>query len=435
MAPPLDPVRSDEALPGRADVVVIGGGIVGAAAAFFLARHGLAVVLCEKGAIGGEQSSRNWGWCRQTLRHPAEIPLIVESLRLWRDRSALGDADTGFRITGITYLCANADDAGRYEAWLDHARQHQLDSRMLSADEMAALLPGGTRRWPGALHTPSDGGAEPQMAAPAIVEAARRAGAAILAGCAARGLERQAGRVCGVVTEKGPIACAAVVLAGGAWSRLFCGNLGLDLPQLKVLASVSRTAPLPGGPALSLSGPGFGFRKRDDGGYIVSQAGAIVADIVPDSFRLFRRFLPAMRAEWKGLRFRLGARFLQEARTPRRWRLDRLTPFERVRMLDPAPTRRALDEAAGNLAAAYPFFADMRIVERWGGLIDVTPDTLPVISAVRNLPGFYLATGFSGHGFGVGPGAGRLIADLVVGAQPLVDPKPFDFARFEGLAA
>jgi glycine/D-amino acid oxidase-like deaminating enzyme len=435
MPPPLDPVRSDAAPPANADVVIIGGGIVGTAAALFLARRGVAVVLCEKGLIGGEQSSRNWGWCRQTLRDPLELPLIAESLRLWRDARALGGAETGFRTTGITYLCGKPGDDERYESWLEQARQHQLDSRMLSADEVAQLLPGGTRRWAGALHTPSDGSAEPHRAAPAIAEAARRAGAAVVTGCAVRGLERQAGRISGVITEKGRIACSSVVVAGGVWSRLFCANLDLDLPQLKVLASVSRTAPLPGGPTLSLCGPGFGFRKREDGGYIVSQAGAIIADIVPDSFRMFRRFLPTMKAEWKGLRFRLGARFVEEWRTPRRWRLDRPSPFERVRVLDPVPARGVLNEAAENLAAAYPFFGGMRVIERWGGLIDVTPDALPVISGVERLPGLFLATGFSGHGFGVGPGAGRLVADLVTGQPPLVDPKPFAFARFDNQLA
>src|SRR6202035_695627 len=95
-----------------------------------------------------------------------------------------------------------------------------------------------------AMHTPTDGRAEPSHAPPAIAEGARDAGATILTECAVRGIETQAGRVSGVVTEKGRIACDAVVLAGGAWSRLFCGNAGIEFPQPKVLASVFRTAPL-----------------------------------------------------------------------------------------------------------------------------------------------------------------------------------------------
>src|SRR5207237_5868046 len=128
-------------------------------------------------------------------------------------------------------------------------------------------LPGLAKPWAAALSTPSDGKAEPQQAAPAIAEAARRLGAAVLTRCAVRGIETAAGRIAGVVTEKGRIACQSVVLAGGAWSRLFCGNLGIDLPQLKVLGSVMRTEPLQGGPEISATGGLFGYRQRMGGGY------------------------------------------------------------------------------------------------------------------------------------------------------------------------
>ena len=119
----------------------------------------------------------------------------------------------------------------------------------------------------------------------------------------------------------------------------------------------------------------------------------------------------------------------------RRWRLDETSPFERTRVLDPKPDERILDRAIANLRRAYPVFESVQVAERWGGLIDVTPDAIPVISPVEALPGFYLATGFSGHGFGIGPGAGRLAAELVSGAAPSVDPSPYRFARFaEGAA-
>jgi len=427
----LAPVASDATLPARADVVVIGGGIVGASAAFFLALKGVSVALVEKGVIGGEQSSRNWGWCRTTLRDPAEIPLMLESLRLWRDRRRLGGADVGFRTTGILYLCGRrSDDAQAYQAWLERVRPYQLGSRMLSGPEVKRLLPGSVQVWPGGLYTADDGGAEPERAAPAIAEAARRLGAAILTGCAVRGVERQGGRISGVVTERGPIACQAVMAAAGAWSRLFCGNLGIDLPQLQVLASVMRTAPLPDGPEVSVAGKGFGFRKREDGGYTVSQADATIFDLVPDAIGLFRPFLPLLRRSVAGLRVRLGARFVEHWRMRRKWKLDEPSPFEQARTLDPEPSLAVLDETKRNIAAAYPLFAGMQVVARWGGIIDVTPDELPVISSVESLPGLYVATGFSGHGFGIGPGAGKLAADLVVGDPTAVDASPFRLSRF-----
>jgi glycine/D-amino acid oxidase-like deaminating enzyme len=430
MAPRVDPVRSDEALPPRADVVVIGGGIIGASAALFLAEKGLSVALCEKGRIAGEQSSRNWGWCRKMARDPREIPLVIESLKLWQGMNERVEAETGFRRCGIMYLFETKAEAARYEAWLDHARQYQLDTRMLAGAEAARLLPGLGGSWAGALYTESDGKAEPQMAAPAIAEAARRRGAAILTGCAVRGVETEGGRIAAAITEKGRIACGSILLAGGAWSRLFCGNLGIALPQLKVRASVMRTEPLSGGPEISASGGLFAFRKRMDGGYTVATLGVRTIDLVPDNFRLFPQYLPAARLHWKKLRFRVGRRWVEEWRMPRRWRLDEPSPFEAVRVLDPEPDAFVLGRAQKALLAALPLFREVGVAERWAGMIDVTPDAVPVISTVESLPGFVIATGFSGHGFGIGPGAGRLVADIVAGDRPLVDPKPFRLSRF-----
>src|SRR5207248_8490872 len=126
MAPRVDPVRSDEVLPTRADVVIVGGGIIGTSAALFLAEKGISVALCEKGHIAGEQSSRNWGWCRKMARDPRELPLIIESLRLWESMNPRVGAETGFRTSGIMYLAESQADLAKYEGWLDHAREYQL---------------------------------------------------------------------------------------------------------------------------------------------------------------------------------------------------------------------------------------------------------------------------------------------------------------------
>src|SRR6266513_5183300 len=139
MAPRVDPVASDEAFPARADVVIIGGGIIGTSAALFLAQQGVSVVLCEKGHIAGEQSSRNWGWCRKMARDPRELPLIIESLRLWQGMNQMVEAETGFRTAGIMYLAETQPELGQLETWLEHARQYQLDTRVLTRSEAAEL--------------------------------------------------------------------------------------------------------------------------------------------------------------------------------------------------------------------------------------------------------------------------------------------------------
>lgn len=436
MAPRMDKVTASPVVPQRTSVVIIGGGIVGTTAAFFLAQKGIPVTLCEKGEIGAEQSGRNWGWTRVMGRDVREIPLGIESLKLWRQMNTLAGGETGFNPCGITYLCDTQAQLDEYEAWLDKARPFQLDSRLLTPAEIPAVLPGVTQPYKGALYTPSDGRAEPQLAAPAIARAAQALGATILTGTAVRSVETKAGRIAGVITEKARIDCDDVVLAAGAWSRLFTGNLdarhntGIDLPQLKILGSVARTEKLDGAPEVSAGGGIFAFRKRLDGGYTIARRNASISEITPDSFRLFASFMPSLRKSWRELRLRVGGRFITEWQTPRRWADDAVSPFEQVRILDPDPKDSLIDEARAHLARAFPAFAQAREAERWGGLIDVTPDAVPIISGVDALPGFWLATGFSGHGFGIGPGAGKLMADLLTGATPAVDPTPYAFNRF-----
>src|SRR5690606_28942906 len=327
MSPPVDSVQSSPSLPSATDVVVIGGGIIGVSAAWWLARRGVSVVLCEEGVVAGEQSSRNWGWVRKQKRDPREFALIRESLEIWQRLDRDIEQDTGFTQCGIMYLIDSEDELARFEDWLEQARPYQFGSRLLSPREVEDLVPESGRKWLGGLYTATDGGAEPSKAAPAIARAVRRLGGTVMQNCAVRGLETSGGRVSGVVTEKGRIACSSVILAGGAWSGLFCRSLGIDLPQLKVVASVMRTTPLDG-PTTSTYGGRFSYRRRQDGGYTVANGISVTADIVPDTFRHMRQFWPAFRMQRAGLRLRLGRRFWDELMQPGRWSLDSPSPFE-----------------------------------------------------------------------------------------------------------
>jgi glycine/D-amino acid oxidase-like deaminating enzyme len=429
VGPIVEPVESSKEMPSQADVVIVGGGIIGTSAALFLARRGINAVLCEKGHIAGEQSSRNWGWCRRMGRDPRELPLIVEALKFWASIDQFVGEDVGFRKTGILYLCESDADLERREAWLKVAGDFALDTRMISGQALKALLPNAAREFPAALYTPSDGRAEPQKAAPAIARAAQRAGATVLTGCAVRGVETSAGRVSGVVTERGRIACSAALLAGGVWSRLLCQSLGIRLPQLAVRASVMRTAPVQSGPEVAAWAPDFAYRKRLDGGYTIANGTANRYDIVPASFKYLRDFFPVLKLEWRHIQLRFGARFFEDWQLSRPWRLDGISPFEKVRVMDPIPVAGQLEAARQAFGRVFPALKDVPIAQQWAGLIDAMPDTVPAISPIDDLPGFFIATGFSGHGFGIGPGAGHLAADLVTGDTPIVDPAPFRYSR------
>lgn len=367
---------------------------------------------------------------RLSHRDPREIDLMISSIRIWMELDRWIGADTGYKHCSIAFLAENDAMERRQETWLDHLGERQIDARMITADEAAQLFPGMSRPVRSGLLNRFDGRAEPQRAAPAIAEAARAQGAHILTGCAVRTIETSAGAVSGVVTERGTIACDRVVMAGGAWSRLFLGNANIGLPQLRVINSALRTAPVDGGPEVTVAGKGFTLRRRKDGGYTVSDPSADRFELTPDAFRLFRAFLPALLMNWRELAPRIGVSFTEEARTPRHWRPDEVTPFEKTRILDPKPSRRLLDPVWREVVRAFPVFDGVEIVQRWAGAIDVTPDAVPVISTVDAMPGLVISTGYSGHGFGIGPGAGRLTAELTEGRTPSVDPTPFRLSRF-----
>jgi len=431
MRPLVTTVPTQETVPDHVDLVIIGGGIVGCSAALWAAEQGLRVALLEKGRIAGEQSGRNWGWVRRMGRARAEYPLGIESLRIWEGLAARTNRETGFRRSGIVYGAVTPEEL----AWLDQVEKDALDFdvnvRRLSQLELGASFPGASLAESTALLTEGDGRAEPGLATAAIALAAQDAGAAILQGCAARTVELSAGQVSCVVSEHGPIKTSLVILAGGAWSRVFAGNLGIDLPQLRIRGSVLRTSPVANGPSLTFGNGKFGIRPRLDGGYTIAQRGRSPVQITPDAFLLMPKFLSGLRENSRDISLTLDASFLHALTMQRRWSADAVTPFERCRVLDPDPRGSGLEQALDDVRRSFPMFRDAKILEQWGGIIDVTPDGVPIIDRILSVPGLVVATGFSGHGFGIGPAAGQLAVELGIGARPLVDPAPFQFSRFD----
>ncbi|QUG73928.1 FAD-dependent oxidoreductase [Erwinia sp. E602] len=429
MAPVITPVKTSAGFPSATTVVIIGGGIVGLTAALTLAERNIPVVVLEKGHLAGEQSSRNLGWVRKTSRLAEDIPLALAADRLWAEMNERTGSDVGYRQAGIMFTSRSEAQLAVHERWLQSVAHLGLDSRLLSRQQINGLVPEGLEPWAGGIYTPSDGRAEPTRAASAIASAAIARGAVVVEHCAVRALALSAGRVSGVVTEQGEIRCERVLLAGGVWSRRFLGNHGVSLATLPLICTVMRTRPLAGPTEIAVGAPDFSFRKHIDGGFIVTQRGALDAALTLDHLLLGSRYLPQLRAQRSALRISLGRPFIRDLALARRWRADRLSPFERVRTLDPAANAALNQEAITNLCAAWPVFKQAQLAEAWAGVIDVTPDSNPYIGAVAALPGLTVATGFSGHGFGTSPAAGQLAADLVTDSTPLIDPAPYRVDR------
>jgi len=405
------------ALPETADVVVIGAGIAGISAAWFLHKAGLRVTVCEKGIVAGEQSSRNWGWCRQQGRDRAELPIVMESLRHWQEIAGELDTDIGFRREGSLYLCENDAEMANHDRFMSFAPDYGLDSSRLNRAQLESLLVDCPARWRSALYTPDDARAEPALAVPAMARALQARGVVIVENCAVEGIISQNRRVAGVASEHGRINTAAVLVAAGAWSTFLLRDCGVRLPQLTVKASVARTAQAPLIFNGNASGSQVSFRRRLDGGYTVAASDYL--EVFPSLGHLgfMRDFMPLMKASLGKLRFRFPE-------------LQVSNYYTRHRTLNPVPTTKTVKRIKARLADRVPAFNNIDLVEAWSGMIDALPDVVPVLDRAEQVEGLWISTGFSGHGFGIGPGAGRIMADLIQNKTVDHDLSRFRLARF-----
>jgi glycine/D-amino acid oxidase-like deaminating enzyme len=291
------------------------------------------------------------------------------------------------------------------------------------------MLPGtDAADFHGALFMPSDGHAEPRRAAPAIAREAIRLGARLQQNCAARRILTDARKVRGVETERGPIRCDRVVVAGGVWTPLLLRALGVDVPQIHGFATASEvtSAPLPA--LIGGSAGGVAFRPTASGSHVIGPHLSL-APITPAGIRNALRFRHVMR--------RLGHvvdlapslshwRFMRQAE---QWQGTGPSPFERCRILE--PERRLYSEitALDGLARTFHDAARTALVRSWGGALATTPDNMPIIGPVPGYPEIQLACGMY-YGFTFGPVAAALIASRILGDAPAVDPALFLPGRF-----
>ncbi|WP_101805857.1 NAD(P)/FAD-dependent oxidoreductase [Sinorhizobium medicae] len=417
-------------LPEAADAVVIGGGIVGVFAAYYLARRGMKVALVEKGRIGAEQSSRNWGWCRQQNRDDRELPMATKSLDLWERFAAESGEDTGFRRCGLLYLSTSEEELAGWARWRDFARTVGVTTHMLNSAQASERGRATGKPWKGGVFSPTDGTADPASAAPAVARAILKLGGTVHQSCAARGTETEGGRLSGVVTEHGTIRTKTAVLAGGAWASSFCRQLGIRFPQAAIRSSILAVSPGSIGLPDALHTAAVSVTRRADGGYTVAISGRGRVDPTPQQLRFSPQFLPMFVKRWRSLAPGGLEGFRSGHETLARWRLDAPTPMERTRILDPAVDKATIRLTHSRALDLLPPLKNISIAAAWAGYIDSTPDGVPGIGEIAAVPGFILAAGFSGHGFGIGPGAGHLIADIVTGNEPIVDPRPYHPDRF-----
>ena len=354
--------------------------------------------------------------------------MATKSLNLWDSLAEEIGHDLGFCRSGLLYLSNDEEEIAGWARWRDFAKGEGVTTHMLSASETAARAQATGKAWKGGVFSPTDGIADTQRAAPVIAIGVEKFGGSVHQMCAARGLELQAGRVAGVVTEAGVIRTNTVVMAGGAWASSFCRQLGIRFPQASVRASILAVGPGADLPD-AVHTAQISTTRRGDGGYTLAISGKARVDMTPQQMRYATSFLPMFFKRRKSLApgGLEGVRGGHE--TLRRWRLDAPTPMEANRILDPRPDKGQIAETLRRARAMFPALADAQVTAAWAGYTDSTPDGVPAIGET-SVPGLVLAAGFSGHGFAIGPGAGHMIADIVTGATPIVDPADYNPARF-----
>ncbi len=431
------PITFNDALPTEVDVVIIGGGVIGIFSALNMVVKGLCVIVIEKGRIAAEQSSRNWGWIRQHGRDSAELPIMMEASRLWEaiDKEVKGRA--GFKRSGIMYLSQTEAAQAELEQWLCIAKEHHLETVALTASQLTKHIQRGSQTktngfWTGGTYTANDARAEPWQAVPSVAELAHSKGALIKENCGVRTLDIQAGQITGVITESGKIKASQVVLAGGAWSSLFLQRHGIHIPQLSVRSTVARTAPVNPISTTSFADEELSCRYRADGGYTLALCDTHDHFVGPNSFRFLPKWLKAGLQSRHEVNLRLNELNISPDawRTPRHWNEDQISPFEITRVLEPEPAKGKVKIMQQRFATRFPEVGEPQILNSWAGMIDAMPDIVPIVDKVPGLEGLIVATGMSGHGFGIGPAFGKIIAQIAIQEKSQHNLNRFRFSRF-----
>ncbi|GAB4193842.1 MAG: FAD-binding oxidoreductase [Thalassobaculales bacterium] len=374
------------------DVVIVGAGINGCAAAFHLARAGCRVTVVERYAPGAMASGWTLAGVRQSGRHPAELPLARAAVALWAGLDEELDGDVGYRREGNLRLARSEAEVAVIRTLVEDQRRAGLDLAFLpDSRTVREVCPAIAPTVLAASFCPTDGHADPQAAVAAYRAAAIRHGAVFRSGVAATAVLTAAGRTTGVALADGTtLAAGAVLVAAGIQANALLAPLGLGVPLRVPMVTVVQSAPLPPllRPVLGVANADCAGRQQIDGRLRVTS----------------------------GLQGWHGA-------------MDADGPLPAVH-----PTAASLAATIATVSAVLPALAAAPVARVWAGLIDLTPDALPVIERAPELDGLVIAAGFSGHGFGIAPATGRLLSELVLGETPHLPLDAFRRARFAAAA-
>lgn len=367
------------------DVIVVGGGLMGSASAYFLARRGARVTLIERNRVGTGATVASFGNIRRTGRHLPQLPLAHRSRAIWGEAENLLGRDVEFRATGHVRLVFEEESLADMRAFAKAALDWGLTLEELGPNEIRARFPGLAPEAIGASFSPADGCGNPRLIAPAFADAARRLGAEIVEVAEVATIERtQAGFRLG--TSKGVFEAETLLNTAGAWGARVAAQFGETVPLTPRGPQMGVTEPLPHRvlPVVGMWSriPGMdGYLRQVERGNIVFGGAAerVAVDLDP------------------------GHAKADPARLPAQLKV---------------------------IAKLLPRIADVAVIRTWSGCEGYVDDMLPVMGASATTPGLFHAFGFCGHGFQLGPGVGDVMAELIATGRSETPIDDFRIDRF-----
>lgn len=374
--------------PVRTDVIIVGGGIMGAATAFFLRQHGKSVALVERGLIGQQASGVNFGNVRRQGRFLPQLPLANRSRAVWGRLNELLGEDAEFLPTGHVRIAYNEAMAARAEAYAAEAKHYGLDLQIIGGNALRERFPFFGAEVRAGSYSPDDGHANPRLAAPAFGRAARRAGAEIFEKTEIARVERDAGAFRVEATDGRVFRAPQLMISAGAWGNRLSSQFGEPVPLVALGPQMAVTEPVP---------------------YAIAPVLGVTTDVTQEGVYL-------RQVKRGNIVFGGGDRTPANVETCRAYvkpenTLSQLTQISRI----------------------VPALNRLSVIRVWSGVESYLPDDIPIMGPSGKVSGLYYAFGFCGHGFQLGPGVGEVMAELIATGSTTTPIEPFAISRFASL--